>query len=111
MVDEEGRRVDDPLLPLGDLLPGVGGQVRTADRLVRLGDGGLELRVVDHEPPVALLVAAHRRVAGDVDALQQQLPRHRPGEVEALAHLLGGGEEVIGGGEVDVGHGPSLPDR
>ena len=110
VVDQVGRRVDHALLARVGVHALVGGQVRPADRGIRLGDGRLQIGIVDHHPSVALAVAAHRRVAGDVDALQQQLPWHRPGEVEALPHLLGGGEEVVSGSEIDVGHGLSLPE-
>ena len=42
-------------------------------------------------------------MAGDVDALEQQLAGHRPGEVEPLAHLLGGGQQSIDLVEVESG--------
>ena len=110
VVDQVGRRVDDALLASVGIHALVGGEVGPADGGVGLGDGGLQIGVVDHHPSVALAVAAHRCVAGDVDALQEELAWHRPGEVEALAHLLGGGEQVVSGREVDVRHALSLPE-
>ena len=108
VVHQVRRRVDDALLALVGVDPLVGREVRTADRRVRLGDGRLQVGIVDDHPAVALAVPAHRSVAGDVDALEQQLTRDGAREVEALAHLLRRGEQVVGGGEVDVRHGVSL---
>ena len=54
----------------------VGGEVRPTDGGEPLGDGGLEVPIGDDHPPVALEVAAHRGVVGDVDDLQQG---RRPG--------------------------------
>jgi hypothetical protein len=64
---------------------------------------GLRVGVVDDHPPVAFEVAAHRRMAGDVDALEQFLVRHRPGEIEPLADLLGGLQEEVGLIEIEAG--------
>ena len=59
------------------------------------GDGCLRRWVVDDHPPVAFEVATHGRVTGEFDAVQQHVTLHGPGEVQPLAHLLGGGEETI----------------
>ena len=95
MIDEELGRLDHLLAPVVESHRGVGGQVRPTDLGEPLGDPRLGVGIVDDHPAVALEVAAHRRVAGDLDALEQFLVRHRPRQVEALAHLLRRGHQPV----------------
>src|SRR3546814_17944527 len=95
MVDQELRRLDDAGLPALRGLA-VGRQVGPTDRLVDRSDLRLGGRVIDDHPAVALEVAAHRSVTGDVDAVAYQLPGHRPRAVEPLATLPARGAQEIG---------------
>ena len=103
MVDEELGRIDHLLAAVIRTDLGVRRQVRPADLGEPFGDVRLEVRVGDDQPPVALEVAAHRRVVGDLDDLQQFVGRDRPCEVESLAHLLGGGQQSFDLVEVEAG--------
>gem|GEM_PF-4875192 len=50
------------------------------------------------------MIAAHRRTARQIDALDQNLARNRPSHVEALADLLRCEQETVGVFEVKI-HG------
>ena len=79
--------------------------VGVEDRAVQLGDAGLGVRVVDGDPLPGLAVRSRRGLEGDLDALLDDLPGHRPLEVEPLAHGPGGREQLVGRERQQFGHG------
>jgi hypothetical protein len=84
----------------------LGLHVRRVRAPIQIGDAGLQVGVVDHQPSPHLHVAAGRRLRGDPDAVDDEIAGHGTGEVEALADGAGGGEQVVGLPEIEGnGHG------
>ena len=71
--------------------------------LVQLAELRLHGRGRRRSANARLAVAAARRLQGDVEALEHDLARDRPREVEPLAHRPRGGEQLVGLGEVERG--------
>ena len=69
--------------------------VRLPGTSVVVGDRPLLLRVGDEHEVPALAVGAGWRLDGDLQALHEQLPRHRPRQVEPLANGPGGDEDLV----------------
>ena len=92
----------------GGALLGHVGRVRPG---VEPGQPGLELGLVDEEPTPPLDVPARRRLDGHAEALEHQVGRDRAGQVEALAHGSGRGQQAVGRGQVDVPHAPTVTAR
>ena len=63
---------------------------------VDVGDGALDVLVADDHPMPGLLVPAGRGLHGDVNAVLDHLPRHRPRKVEPFAHGARGRQEFVG---------------
>jgi hypothetical protein len=81
------------------------GHVRLEAAEVDGGEASSHVGIVDHEPAPALRVAAARRLRGDPEAGEHDLPLHRAGQVEASADGPGRGEQPVGLGGVEMGDG------
>jgi hypothetical protein len=57
---------------------------------VEIANGDLLPLVGDHQEMPPLLVSGRRRLKGQLEALLQQRPLHRPGEIQAPTHGPGG---------------------
>ena len=109
VIHEEGRRVDHPLLALVGVHALVGGEVRPADRGIGLGDGRLEIGIVDDHPPVT--PGCRPSARGWRCRCTRAAARGAPGgRGRGACGPASSCEEVVCGGEVDVRHGMSLSD-
>jgi MFS family permease len=74
---------------------GGGAQVALGRSPVVVPDSRAYVRVGHHDPVPVLAHAAVRRLKRDLQALPDQVERHRPGQVQPLAHRPGRGQQFI----------------
>src|SRR5262245_36762152 len=77
-------------------------EILRAAALVDLGQLLPLLRIGHHHPAPALAVRAGRRLLRETDALEDDLLRHRLGEVESLAHRAGRAEKPVDAVQVEA---------